>query len=406
MRHVLYISGSRADFGPARSVLKAIQAEPDFRLSILVTGMHLDPAHGETWQDIAADGFFIAERVFGRLRGDSLMAMGASLGLHLYGIIQAIERVKPDIILVLGDRGEQLAGAIAGAFLNTVVVHLCGGSLSGSIDDSIRHAISKFAHYHLPAFEEDARRIIQMGEDPTRVCVVGLPGSDIRPDVTLSRSRICTEFGLPLDKPYILVMQHSVTHSQVDAGRQIVETLEATVALGYPALLANPNDDAGGQEILAKLREYAGRYANLRILPPGNRERFASIMAHAGVLVGNSSSGIVEAMSVGLPVVNVGDRQKGREYLGCLLNVGYDRAQIRQAMDTALHDTEYRRKLDNLARSMPILDTRGLVLNCLRNLDLRAATQPKKFFDLRTLGHTDAPETEGGGEGVRNEHCG
>ena len=383
MRKVLYISGSRADYGPARGMLQAIQADPDLALSILVTGMHLDPVHGETWQEIAADGFTIAERVYGHVTGDSLAAMGASVGLYLYGISQAIARIRPDIVLVLGDRGEQLAGAMAGAFQNIVVVHLCGGSISGSIDDSIRHAITKFAHYHLPAFEEHARRIIQMGEDPARVRVVGLPGGDIRPDVTVPRDDICTEFGLPTDRPYLLVIQHSVTHSQAEAGEQIIETLEAVASLDYPTLLANPNDDAGGRVILAKMNEYAERYDHLHILPPQcSRERFASIMAHAGALVGNSSSGIVEAMSVNLPVVNIGNRQRGREHMAYLLNVGYDRAQIRCAIETALNDADYRRQLADFASQMMVRDTAVEVVDCLRSLNLHIGTHPKAFFDL------------------------
>jgi len=175
--------------------------------------------------------------------------MAASVGLYLYGMSFAMTRFKPDIVLVLGDRGEQLAGAMAAAFQNIVVVHLCGGSISGSIDDSIRHAITKFAHYHLPAFEEHARRIIQMGENPETVHVVGLPGGDIRPDVKFSREEICKKYNLPQDKPYILVIQHSVTQTQEYAGQQITETLEALKELDYHVLLANPNDDAGGRII-------------------------------------------------------------------------------------------------------------------------------------------------------------
>jgi len=384
MRQVLYISGSRADYGPARRVLQAIRADRDLTLSVLVSAMHLDPVHGETWREVAADGFLIRERVYGRVTGDSLAAMGASVGLYLYGMIQAMDRIRPDIVLVLGDRGEQLAGAIAGAFLNIVVVHLCGGSLSGSIDDSIRHAITKFAHYHLPAYEEHARRIIQMGEDPATVCVVGLPGGDIRPDVTFSRDDICTEFGLAADQPYLLVIQHSTTQSQALSGKQITETLEAVAALDYPTLLANPNDDAGGRAILAKMQEYNERYEHLLILPPQGRERFASIMAHAGALIGNSSSGIVEAMSVGLPVVNIGDRQRGREHHACLLNVGYDRVDIRQAIQMALHDSKYRRKLKKFVSAMISSNTPESVVSFLRNLDLDAARRPKPFVDLMT----------------------
>jgi len=205
-RKILYISGSRADYGPARRVLLALQEDPEIKLGILVTGMHLDPIHGETWNEIEADGFKIIDKIYGRVAGDSLSAMAASVGLYLYGMSFAISRFKPDIVLVLGDRGEQLAGAMASAFQNIVVAHLCGGSISGSIDDSIRHAITKFAHYHLPAFEEHAQRIIQMGENPETVCVVGLPGGNIRPDVRYSRTEICQKYNLPHDKPYLLLI--------------------------------------------------------------------------------------------------------------------------------------------------------------------------------------------------------
>jgi GDP/UDP-N,N'-diacetylbacillosamine 2-epimerase (hydrolysing) len=383
MRRVLYLSGSRADYGPARRVLQAIQGCADLSLGVLVTGMHLDPVHGLTWEEIAADGFEIAERVEGRVPGDSLAAMSASVGLYLHEMSLALERLRPDILLVLGDRGEQLAGAMAAAFQNIVVVHLCGGSLSGSIDDSVRHAITKFAHYHLPAFAEHARRIVQMGELPERVRAVGLPGGDIRPDVTYTREEICLDYGLPVEEPYLLVVQHAVTQSQAEAGAQIIETLEAVVASGYHALLANPNDDAGGRLILSQMREYASQHARLHLLPPPrNRERYASVMAHAGAQVGNSSSGIVEAMSVSLPVINIGTRQRGREHLSCLLNVGHDRWQILQAIGTALHDEEYRARLHDFSARMSQQETAFLVLECLRGLDLQAATRPKPFYDL------------------------
>ncbi|MEN6349799.1 MAG: UDP-N-acetylglucosamine 2-epimerase, partial [Syntrophomonas sp.] len=313
MRKVLYISGSRADYGPMRGVLQAIRSAPGLSLNVLVTGMHLDPLHGESWQEIAADGFNIVDRVYGRATGDSLKAMAASLGLYLYGMCEAIESAKPDIVMVLGDRGEQLAAAIAAAVQNIVVVHVAGGSISGSIDDSIRHAITKFAHYHLPASAKHARRIVQMGEEPSRVHAVGLPGGDIRPDVIYTRSEICEQLDLPVEKPYLLLIQHSVTHSQSEAARQITETLEAVAGAGYPTLLANPNDDAGGRVILSAMQKYARRYDHLHVLqPPNNRKKFASIMAHSAALLGNSSSGIAEAMSVQLPVINIGGRQRGR----------------------------------------------------------------------------------------------
>jgi UDP-N-acetylglucosamine 2-epimerase (non-hydrolysing)/GDP/UDP-N,N'-diacetylbacillosamine 2-epimerase (hydrolysing) len=343
----------------------------------------MDPQHGETWREIANDGFEIEDKITGRVAGDSSSSMSASVGLYLYGMSQAMARHEPDILLVLGDRGEQLAGAMAAAFANVVVVHLCGGSQSGSIDDSIRHAITKFAHYHLPAFDEHARRIMQMGEEPSSVQVVGLPGGDLREDVAFSREQICDEYGLPQDKPYLLVVQHPVTHSASESSRQIVETLEAVAQSDYPALLANPNDDAGGRAILARMREYAEIHPNLRILPPpGGRERFASIMAHAGALIGNSSSGVVEAMSVGLPVVNIGDRQRGREHLAVWLNVEYDQNLIRQAIESALHDPHYRSKLTDFARKIHRQDTPTEVVKFLRSIDLSVSKKPKRFVDL------------------------
>lgn len=386
MINVLYVSGSRADYGPVRRVLQAINEHPDLDLKILATGMHLDPLHGETWQEIVSDGFTIAESVHGRVDGDSVTEMAASLGTYLTGMSYVISRLSPDILLVLGDRGEQLAGCIAGAFQNTVVVHLCGGSISGSIDDSIRHAITKFAHYHLPAFQEHADRIIQMGEDPKKVHVVGLPGSDIRSDVIFSRKDICSRFHLPIESPYVLVLQHSVTHSYSDVSMQIIETLEAVSKVEYPVLLANPNDDAGGRIILDKMHDFAERYDHLSVLPPlGSRELFASVMAHSGVLVGNSSSGIVESMSLELPVVNIGDRQQGREHLACLINVDYDRIRIYDAIETALRDDIYRSKLMEFTAKMTSFDTPSAVVQHLLNVDLGVSVRPKLFVDLPTI---------------------
>jgi len=383
MRRILYISGTRADYGPAREVLLAMNADPALELGVLVCGMHLDPVHGESWKEIAADGFEIVRWVHGRAADDTLVTMAASTGLLLDGIGKAISELRPDVVLVLGDRGEQLAGAMAAAFQNIVVAHLCGGSISGSIDESIRHAITKFAHYHLPASSEHARRIRQMGEHPDRIRVVGLPGGNLQAEAIIGRDVICADFGLPVDPPYLLVVQHSVTHESAEAGAQMVETMEAVASLPYPTLLANPNDDAGGRAILKIMGKYAAEHQHLRILPPVlSRQRFASLMTHAGAQIGNSSSGIVEAMSVHLPVVNIGERQRGREHLACLLNVPHDRKEICQAVQTALHDAEYRHRLAEFHSPLIRPDTPALVSKALCEIDLNAARHPKPFIDL------------------------
>ncbi|MBN1269155.1 MAG: UDP-N-acetylglucosamine 2-epimerase (hydrolyzing) [Kiritimatiellae bacterium] len=383
MRRILYVTGSRADYGPMRRVLQAIRQETQLDLALLVTSMHLDSAHGETWREVQADGFAIAERIPGRVAGDSLTAMAASVGLYAHGMASFFAQWRPDVVLVLGDRGEMLAAAIAAAYQNMVVAHLCGGSTSGSIDDAVRHAITKFAHYHLPACEEHARRILQMGEESWRVRVVGLPGADLTPDVRLSSAEVKTRLDIPGDAEYVLVIQHAVTSSHADTQAQITETLEALRDTPCIAILANPNDDAGGRVIMKAYEAYAARDPRFRLLPPPrSREVFASIMAHASAIVGNSSCGVAEAMSVGVPVVNIGDRQRGREHLSCMLNVSYERGQIGDAVRRAMRDSAYRAKLVAFRSPLVSRDVERNVVTFLCEADLARAVQPKEFVDL------------------------
>jgi GDP/UDP-N,N'-diacetylbacillosamine 2-epimerase (hydrolysing) len=385
LRKILYISGTRADYGPARRLLLDLNNDPDFDLGILVMGMHLDPIHGETWREIEKDGLNIVDKIYGRLSGDSLASMAGSIGLYLFGISVAIEKHTPDIVLVLGDRGEQLAGAMAAAYQNKVVVHLCGGTLSGSIDDTIRHAITKFSHYHFPPFDSAKNRIIQLGENPQNIFQFGLPGGNLSRDVKFSKPEILKMLNFDKTQPYLLVIQHSVTHSQPDVENQIIETLEAFTGKQYNVLLANANDDAGGKIINIKMKEYSDKYSNFRILePPQSRELFASIMAHAEVLVGNSSSGIVEAMSVKTPVVNIGDRQKGRENLGFLISSNYDRRQISQAIDKALGDEKFTAEFRLFISSNFENDTETLICNKLKSISLDIGNKGKIFFNLIT----------------------
>ncbi len=387
MRKILYISGTRADYGPARKLLLGLNSDPSIDLQILVTGMHLDPIHGETWKEIEADGFKIASKVEGRVEGDSLSVMGSSVGNYLAGMSKALSHLTPDIVLVLGDRGEALAGAMAAAFQNIVVAHLCGGSLSGSIDDSIRHAITKFAHIHLPAFPNHKKRILQLGEKEENVHAVGLPGADLSGDVSYKSSEIYEKFSIKEGSPYILVVQHPVTSSSDEVEAQITETLEACAESGYPILLANPNDDAGGRKILSLMKKYAESYENIQILPPlSSRELFASTMAHAAVMIGNSSSGVVESLSIDLPVINVGDRQRGRESMGYMINVDYDRNEIKEAIKKALFDDKFKTELKSFAEKNYKKNTALEVKQILKSLDLEKAIRPKNFVDLEFRG--------------------
>lgn len=382
MRRVLYISGTRADYGPARRLLFSIDAHAGLTLEVLVTGMHIDPLHGETWREIEKDGFNIVAKIESSIEADTPEAMCIEFSRMLGGMVPVIAERYPDIVLVLGDRGEALAGAMAGAYLGISVCHLCGGSISGSIDDSIRHAITKFSHYHFAMIDEHARRIIQMGEDPKNVFVVGLPGGNLYPDATLTRAEIADYLNIPISEDYLLVVQHPVTYSFDSIDAQITETLEAVASSKRLVLLGNPNNDAGGRTILARYRDYASRFPQIRMLPPSlTRQRFASILANASVLIGNSSQGIAEAMSLHKPVVNIGDRQRGREHLSKMINSGHDRVEIAAAIEKALSDESYINSV-KLFQSPLIKETEILVTAKLLEIDLSAAKQAKNFFDL------------------------
>ncbi len=381
-RSVLYVSGSRADYGPARDLLRAIQIHPNLELGLLVTAMHLQPEHGMTVGEIEKDGFNIVARV-PTLSDASLVLMSEAVGDAVARFGQEMERLSPDLLLLLGDRAEQLSAAVAGAIQNVTIVHLCGGSNSGSIDNSFRHAISKFAHYHFPANEAHAKRLVQMGEAPDTIEIVGLPGGNLSKYITYSGMEIKEMYGLPQAKPYLLVLQHPVTHSHDHAGRQIVETLEAVVEIGLPTLLANPNGDPGGTAMQAVMNEFASEHENLQLLPPpGSREIFASVMGHCTVLVGNSSSAVGEAMSVGLPVVNIGDRQQGREADAEWINVDYERGKIADGIRFALTDREYRGRLEHLAETMAWAAQEERTAGLLAELDLSRGARSKRFFDL------------------------
>ena len=383
VRKILYVSGSRADYGPIRDLLWEIDRQPNFDLSLLVTAMHLKSEHGMTRTEIERDGFHIAAQVETGVEDGKLVSMSTFVGRAMIGIAEAIDRQAPDILLLLGDRAEQLSAAVAGAIQNVTIAHLCGGTNSGSIDGSFRHAISKFAHYHLPASQRHADRLIQLGEQPETIHVVGLPGGHLGKHVTHTPEGIRNHYGLPSGKPYLLVLQHPVTHSHKDAECQIRETLDAVVEIGLPTLLANPNGDPGGTEILDIITSYASIFDELYLLPPpADRELFASVMAHSAVLIGNSSSAVYEAMSVGLPVVNIGDRQFGRENESVWINVGYNRQEIVDGIRAAMFDEAYRSSLRKYSSAIGAYNPEVQVAKILAGLDLSRSSHPKKFFDI------------------------
>ena len=345
-RKILYITGTRADYGLMKSVLREIENHPKLELEVIATGMHLMPEFGMTINEIKKDGFKIHE-IAATYEQDNKQSMANFVGKFIQLLTDKVKKIKPDIIMVLGDRGEMLAGAIVGTYLTIPVAHIHGGDISSTVDEIVRHAITKLAHIHFPATEKSAERIIKMGEDPSNVFVVGAPGLDIILNENLIEpTKLSEKYNLDLSEPILLVIQHPVTTEVDDAPTQIRETLEAISELRYQTILIYPNADAGGRNMIEVIKEYE-KYPFIKIFKNIPYKEYLSLMNIVSVMVGNSSSGIIEAPSFGLPVVNIGTRQEGRQRAENVIDVDYDKEEIKAAIKKALYDEEFKEKVKN-----------------------------------------------------------
>jgi GDP/UDP-N,N'-diacetylbacillosamine 2-epimerase (hydrolysing) len=340
-RKIAVVTGTRAEYGIFKPVLKAIQARPGLELALVATGMHLSREFGYTITEIKRDGFQIAARVDMMPADDTPAAMAESVGRGITGLVRAWQRLKPDIILVLGDRTEPLAAAVAGAYMNIPLAHIHGGDVCGNIDDSARHAITKFAHIHFPATKTSAERILKMGEEAWRVRLVGSPALDVvLHEPLLPAAALAQKYALDLARPLVLVIQHPVTSQADEAPQQMQVTMEAVVASGHPAVVLYPNSDAGGRRMIEVIREYQ-KNPLIKAFPSLPRREYLSLMKLARVMVGNSSGGIVEAPSFGLPTVNIGIRQDGRERGANVIDCDHRKNDIIRAIKKALADKEF-----------------------------------------------------------------
>jgi UDP-hydrolysing UDP-N-acetyl-D-glucosamine 2-epimerase len=342
-RKILYISGTRADYGLMKSVLKAINSHPELKLEIVATGMHLMPEFGLTIDEIKNDGFIVHE-IPATYEDDTKESMVKFIGQFIQLLIDAIKQIRPDIILILGDRCEMLAGAIAGTYLTIPVAHLHGGEITSTVDEFSRHAITKLAHIHLPATKTSAERIIKMGEDPKRVHVVGAPSLDsVLNKRILSKDEICKRLSLNSDEKIFLVVQHPVTMEVEIAEKQMKNTMDTIMELKEQSVIIYPNADAGGRRMITVIEGYT-QYPYVHIYKNLSYELYLSLMKNADVLIGNSSSGIIEAPSFKLPVVNIGTRQEGRERANNVIDIGYNKKEIKRAIREAL-STKFKEKL-------------------------------------------------------------
>ena len=341
IRKILYISGTRADYGLMRSVLFAIHRHPGMVLEIGVTGMHLMPEFGLTLNEIKGDGFS-CHLINATFAHDSRESMALFVGDCIQGCVELIQKEKPDIILVLGDRAEMLSATIAGTYLGIPVVHVHGGDRTSTVDDIARHAITKLSHVHCPATRDSAERIIRLGEDPRHVHVVGSPGlEEIHTGSSAGREELASKYGIDWSRHVIIVIFHPESFTGGDPSLQMEHVLEAALSFQEPVRVIYPNADAGGRAIIGVIRKYEGR-SDFQAYSSLPHKDYLGFLKHASVLVGNSSSGIIEAPSFGTPAVNIGNRQQGRIRGKNVIDTGYSVDSIRNAIDTALHDRQFR----------------------------------------------------------------
>ncbi|MBN2240380.1 MAG: UDP-N-acetylglucosamine 2-epimerase (hydrolyzing) [Dehalococcoidales bacterium] len=342
MRTIGVVTGTRSEYGILLPVIKAIMNHDGLQLKLVVAGMHLSPEFGFTVSEIEKDSIRIDARVEMLPQDDTLGSMVQAIGRGIQGMGKTWGSLIPDLILVLGDRIEPLAATIAGSYMNIPVAHIHGGDTSrGGLDEYARHAITQFSHIHFPATEKSAERIIKMGIDSWRVHMVGSPSlDDILNKELPSREILTKKYQIDTSHPLILLVQHPVTTQVDDAQEQIRITLEAVLETGYPSIIIYPNADAGGRHIIDILEQYV-HCENLKMFKSIPREDYLGILGIASVLVGNSSSGMIEAPSFALPVINIGIRQEGRERGQNVIDVPHDKDLIVEAIERALKDPDF-----------------------------------------------------------------
>ena len=338
-RRILYLSGTRADFGLMRHTLRTAAAQPALEVAVAVTGMHLHPDYGHTVDDIVASGLRIAARIPSDVAGRDGPGMARAISQTLAGLVAVLQTEQPDALLLLGDRGEMLAGATAALHLGVPAIHIHGGERSGTVDEPVRHAISKLAALHFCATAESRERLIAMGEEPQRIHVVGAPGlDDLGDTMHTPRAAALRALGLPDDRPYALALFHPVVQEADAAAAQTQALLDGLRAAGagtvFSVVWLAPNADAGsgGIEALLRAQQWQG-FHRITHLP---RADYLAALRHAAVLAGNSSSGIIEAASLGTPVVNVGSRQNLRERNANTVDVPPQAAAIETAVRHAI----------------------------------------------------------------------
>jgi len=376
-RKIMIITGSRGEYGYIRPIINTISDNDKLEYIIVATNMLLTPEFGYAINNFHHDNIEVKYKIDMSMSGYSNSSMTKSLGIFLQSLSDILKNDRPDIILLAGDRGEQLIGAIAGAHMNIPVAHIQAGELSGNIDGMSRHAITKFAHIHFASSVDAKNRLLSMGEQGFRVFNTGAPQLDefsmYRYD---SRDNLYRKFGLDCSSPFCLLVQHSVTEESGDSKKQMTTVLDALISLSMQIVLIYPNNDAGSIGILDAIDSI--NYHSIHIERNVDRESYANLMKHASFIIGNSSSALLEAPTFDLPAINVGRRQDGRLQAKNVINVEFNESDIKEAILEA-SSKDFRRKITDISNPYGDGKSSPRIVDILLNLEINSKLLNKQL---------------------------
>ncbi len=352
-RKILAVTGARSEYDILFPILERLNADEAFDLGIIVTGAHLSATYGNTIKNIESDGFTILKRISNLVERDRKIDRIISLGNQIVPLAEAFEEIEPDIVLVVGDREEAISVSITAAYMDIAVAHIAGGDIAkdGNIDNSVRYATSKFAHIHFTILPEHRQTLLKLGEDDWRIHVVGNPALDrfvSTPLLTREELSQSLSFDITADK-YCVLIQHPIITEVEETEHHINQTLEAIHDSGLKCFINYPNSDAGNHAIIRAYEKASEQNEKIYLFKNMNRLEYVNVLRHAACLIGNSSSGIIEAPSFNLPVVNVGSRQRGRVQAGNVIFVDYNKNEILSAIEKSINDQKYILQVNNIS---------------------------------------------------------
>jgi len=373
-RNICVVTGTRAEYGLLFPLIKKLQQDATFQMQLVVTGAHLSPEFGETYKQIELDGFMIDEKVEILLSADTVTGVVKSIGLATIGFADALDRLQPDLIIILGDRFEMLAVAQTALIMQIPIAHLHGGECTfGAYDDAIRHSITKMATWHFTSTEAHRKRVIQLGESPERVFNVGATGIENIVNLQLiDRDNLFEQLALDKKLPMFLITYHPETNGETKGIFELLSALENFSNVNL--LFTKANADNGGRMINEAILQFLSKHNNAKLYDSLGQLRYLSAVKHAEVVIGNSSSGLVEVPYLETPTVNCGIRQKGREYPNSVFNTSLCAKEIYSTIETALQFNEsYKHIYGDGSTSHEIIT----ILRSLTSFSIQ-----KEFFDL------------------------